>query len=108
MSFIGATSAGARPSRSVSVARWPGFVAAAATFAAVGLLLWRPGTDGYAAGYVFGAVVGPAMAVAHRFSFERCQKDPVVRPIAHFRAHPHCSSRAGVDRWYRPRLASGD
>jgi hypothetical protein len=61
---------------SVSVDRWPGYVAVAATATAVALLLWTPGTYGYAAGYILGAVVGPMMAVTHRFSFESRQKSP--------------------------------
>ena len=78
MSFIDASSTVAQSSGtgSVSVARWPGYVAVTATCAAIALLLLTPGTVGYAAGYVLGAVVGPVMAVAHRFSFESRQKNP--------------------------------
>lgn len=79
MSFIEASSTVARPdsgSGSVSVARWPGYVAVVATLTATALLLFTPGTAGYATGYILGAVVGPVLAVAHRFSVESRQKSP--------------------------------
>lgn len=63
-------------SLSLSVVRWPGYVAAVTAFVAIVLLLLTPGTAGYAAGYVLGAVVGPVMAVVHRFSLESRQKSP--------------------------------
>ena len=77
MSFVDALTRTNEPNvgQSVGVARWPSLAAAGTAAAAVLLAILPLGTWGFVAGYTLGAVVTPALAVAHRYSLASREKN---------------------------------
>jgi hypothetical protein len=78
VAFLGNTQQGAAPAVSVRVPAWPGRAALLSSLIAAGLLILASDRLVVSAlGYVFGAVITPAFAVAHRYLYESARKNPM-------------------------------